>query len=140
MSKYYGQWEITAEESSDDKNYVTLSFADEEDTKGNKHPVPNLNVPVINYDNVVSNEVVDWSTHRDNRLKPVMESILKTLHEYNIMIGVGDGVSPDLPYICDTVVQTIIQHKRKIDEHNWGAPNFMQTIQQMDDHLKKISA
>ena len=135
MPKYYGEYEIASETSSEDENSVILEFVpikkdDQEIT------VPPIEVAMVQYSNVVSDELVTWTDHREKRLDPVVSKILAVMLEHNIFIGHGEGVSSDISYILDNVIYSLGTWRRKAEEKLWGQPEHLKTIKQLDKFLK----
>lgn len=136
MSKFYGQFEIAQETASEDENSVVLTFAPYKNGEEEITP-PELVVPMVSYDVVVSEEPVDWATHREKRLDPVSSKVLAVLLEHNIFIGRGEGVSSDLQYVLDNVIYSLGKWRNAVEDHLWGKPEHLKTMQQLDEYFKK---
>jgi len=133
--KYYGEWEILSEIPSTDENEVTLSFAPETTKDGKEIPVPDIVIPMFNYDNVVSEEPMDWNTHRDKRLSPLFGEIIALYKKYKIFCGEKEhGAVPDYDYLNTMVHYQYTRARRKIyDAAMGGREPFFQTADQFED-------
>lgn len=136
MPKFYGQFEIAHETASEDENSVVLTFAPYKKDEVEVTP-PELEVSMVNYSNVVSDEPVDWATHREKRLDPVISKVLSVLLEHNIFIGRGEGVSSDLQYVLDNVIYSLGKWRNAVEDHLWGQPEHLKTMKQLDEYFKK---
>jgi len=133
--KYYGQYEIIKEETIELGERVKLHFATVKDQNDEDYQPASIDVALRAYNDVVTEEPVDWNTHQTNRLNPIIKKILAILLEYNVPIGRGEGVSSDLQYILTRTNMSIEKWRGRVEDHLWGSPEESKTMAELHYHF-----
>ena len=136
---FYGEWEIKTIEDATEQGVKgkKLSFLPEKDTEGNELPVTDLFVPLINYEPLISEELVAWDKHFNIKFKPIAKDIINVLKMYNVFIGSGNGVKSDVAYLFEHIIEHLSQEKNRFFNTAWGVPPHVQTMLQLDKHLSE---
>jgi len=133
--KYYGMYEISGEEHIEEGEQVKLSFHPVKNQEDQEYQPSPINIALRAYNENVSDEPVDWGTHRDNRVEPIIKKILETFLEYNIPIGRGEGVSSDIKHILERVNISIEKWRKAVEDHLWGSLEESKTMAELHYHF-----
>lgn len=143
MKKYYGQWEIVAEKPTVNPytnevldGYITLEFAPYKDANNFEQTPPAIVIPEFAQEALTSKRPTDWTAHRDLRLKPIAEEILRIMRKYNIGIGAGPGIPQDFQYVADLIAESLGRQRMYVEDQLWGAEERYKSILQLDNLMK----
>lgn len=120
-NNYYGPKMVVAREEKG--NDIILTLDDESKAKVNKLLIKDA----------LTEKAIDYTTLRTNRMKPVIEEVLKVLLKYDIQPFAPLG---ELNYVLDTTKMSFFDNYKKAIEKKFGIPEEETRLSDVDKILK----